>query len=939
MTNWYQQSVDEVIANCDTDPDKGLSAEEAQRRLSQFGPNELEEQQGRSPWLIFLRQFAEPLVILLIVAAIVAALIGEVVDSLFIAFILVANAIIGFVQEHRAERAVAALRKMAAPHARVIRDGQVKDIPAREVVPGDIVLLEAGMRVVADLRLVQTSNLQIDEAALTGESFPVSKQAAAQLPEETVVGDRTNMAFASTLVTYGRGQGVVAETGMGTQMGQIAALLQTTEAGKTPLQIRMAQAGKWLIAATLLICAVVFMGGWLRGEKITDMFLTAVSLAVAAVPEGLPAVVTITLALGAQQMVRRQALIRRLPAVETLGSVTVICSDKTGTLTQGTMSVQVLSANRSLVTVAESEDGLRADFQSNGEALAVSEEPHFSLLLRSSSLCTDARIQQPCTPEETATGDPTEIALVKVAAQAGLVKGELETEYPRIDEIPFESARKRMTTLHRVPEYESPSAGPQPAQSGGEVGELRLRDKAQTAGEFVSYTKGALEMVLAGCRFILRDNQVQPLSDADKAEIISQQEQLAAQGLRVLAAAYRLWEEAPAMEADSVEQEMVFIGFAGMSDPPRPEAQPAVQTCKQAGIVPVMITGDHAATAANIAQQLGILAEGQQTMTGQQLATTSVAALEAQVDDVSVYARVSPKDKVNIVEAWQNRGQIVAMTGDGVNDAPALKRADIGVAMGISGTDVSKEASDMILLDDNFATIVAAVERGRVIYDNIRKFFRYMLGTNAGEILTMFGSILLGWPLPLLPAQILWINLVTDGLPALALGVEPPEPGVMKRPPRDPNESVFARGMGPFILWVGVYMAICALGLFSYVFRNVHGLTGDVMQAEKAARTACFAVLAFLQMANVLAVRSETESVFRIGFWGNRQLIGAVVLTIVMQFAVTYMPWLQSILHTTALSAAHMGLCVGLASTLFFAVEIEKALRRRRGAVAPAEEA
>lgn len=892
MNNWHQQTVEAILAQFDTDPDKGLSSEEAQQRLAEQGPNELEEQPGKSPWLILLGQFAEPLVILLIAAAVVAALIGEIADSIFIAFILAANAVIGFTQEYRAERAVAALRRMAAPLARVIRDGRVVEVPSRELVTGDIVLLEAGMRVVADLRLVETINLRIDEAALTGESFPVTKQAAGELPAEAVVGDRTNMGFASTLVSRGRGRGVVVATGMATQMGQIAALLQITETTKTPLQLRMAQASKWLIAATLLICAVVFLGGWLRGETLSNMFLTAVSLAVAAVPEGLPAVVTITLALGAQQMVRRQALIRTLPAVETLGSVTVICSDKTGTLTQGKMSVQALYANGDIVTVSQASADSPVRFEHDGRPVPVGQEPHFSVLLRAIALCNDAHIDQPGTPQESSTGDPTEVALVKVTAQAGLFSDELAADYPRIDELGFESARKRMTTLHRGPD-----------------------------DQLVSYTKGAVETVLDRCSHILTDNQIRPLSDEDRAKVRTQQEQLSAEGLRLLAAAYREWDEAPTMESEVVEQGMTFVGFAGMSDPPRPEAGSAVETCQQAGIVPILITGDHPGTAVSVARQLGILSEGQRIMTGQELAQTSVEELEAQVDEVPVYARVSPKDKVNIVQAWQNRGQIVAMTGDGVNDAPALKGADIGVAMGQTGTDVSKEASDMILLDDNFATIVAAVEQGRVIYDNIRKFFRYLLATNSGEILTMFGSILLNRPLPLLPAQILWINLVTDGLPALALGVEPAEQGIMKRPPRNPNESIFARGMGWHILWVGVYMGICALGLFIHVLP-----TGGLA----AARTATFAVLAFLQMAHVLAIRSETEPLWRIGILSNPQLLGAVTLTVIFQFAVTYVPWLQGILHTTDLSAVHMGLCLGVASTLFFAVEIEKAFRRRR---------
>ncbi len=892
MNYWHSKTIEQVIEELSTDVEAGLPEGEIRSRLEQFGPNELRERRGRSPWLIMLEQFTEPLVILLIVAAAVAALIHEVVDSLFIGFILVANAVIGFTQEYRAERAVAALRRMAAPTATVTRDGEPKEIAAREVVPGDIVLLEAGMQVVADMRIVEARSLRIDEAALTGESFPVSKVADRTLSEKTGVGDRTNMGFSGTMVTAGRGRGVVVATGMDTQVGQIADLLQTTEEAKTPLQQRMAQAGKWLVGAVVVICAVVFVGGLLRGNELYEMFLTGVSLAVAAVPEGLPAVVTITLALGAQRMVQRNALIRRLPAVETLGSVTVICSDKTGTLTQGNMTVQVACADDEMLTVSEIDEGRRAEFQRDGQNVDIAEYKDFAVLLRAMALCSDARVTKLSRTAEKATGDPTEVALVRVAAQAGLVKDDLEQDFARIDEIPFDSQRKRMTTLHRVAD-----------------------------GQLVSYTKGAMESVLDRSISILRNGQIHPLSEDDKQRIMDRQYQLAARGLRLLAAAFRQWDEVPAMEPDHAEQDLVFIGLVGMSDPARPEAGPAIETCNNAGIKAVMVTGDHKVTATSIAEQLAMLPSGARVVTGAELQDFSPEQLTDQVDEISVYARVSPQDKIDIVEAWQQRGQIVAMTGDGVNDAPALKKADIGVAMGQMGTDVSKEASDMILLDDNFATIVVAVEYGRVIYDNIRKFFRYMLSTNSGEILTMFGSILLGWPLPLLPAQILWINLVTDGLPALALGVEPAEEDVMDRPPRDPEASIFAGGMATFIGWVGVYMALCALGLFWYILQ----VTGEITTA----RTACFAVLAYLQMANVLAIRSETKHLWEMGLGSNPQLLGAVILTVILQLAVTYVPWLQTILHTTALSAGQMLLCVGIAATLYFIVELEKTIRRR----------
>jgi Ca2+-transporting ATPase len=845
---------------------QGLSHAEARRRLAAHGPNLLAGAQRRAPLGIFLRQFKDFLILVLLAAAAISGLLGEVLDTLAILAILVLNAVVGFVQEYRAERAMAALKALAAPNAAVLRGGERQTIPAAQLVPGDVVLLEAGSIVPADLRLLEAVRLRADEAVLTGESVPVDKTAAALAGDALPLGDRRNMAYKGTLVTYGRGCGVVVATGMATEVGQIAALLQEAGESSTPLQRRLAHFGRRLAVVALGICGIIFALGLLRGEAPVLMFMTAVSLAVAAIPEALPAVVTIALALGARRMIRLQALIRKLPAVETLGSVTYICTDKTGTLTLNRMQVEAFYCDGTLVHRARA-DGPWDD------------------LLRAMALCSD--VHGKATGE--LAGDPTEVALVLAARDAGYDKPKLEQAWPRVAEIPFDADRRCMTTLHRHPD-----------------------------GAIVSYTKGAAEVMLERSCEVATAAGAVPL---DRGAVAAVSEQMAADGLRVLAIGMRRWPRPPdEVEACVVERDLTLLGLVGLLDPPRPEAQDAIQMCRSAGIAPVMITGDHPLTARAIARRLGMLGEQGAVLTGAELAALSPEELRRRVAEVRVYARVAPEQKLHIVTALQARGEIVAMTGDGVNDAPALRRADIGVAMGIAGTDVAKEASAMVLLDDNFATIVRAVREGRRIYDNIRRFIRYAVTTNAGEIWTMFLAPLIGLPVPLLPVQILWINLVTDGLPGLALAVEPEEPDIMQRPPRPPQESVFARGLGVHTLWVGLLMAALVLGAQAWA----------LTAGGRHWQTLVFTMLCFTQLAHVLAIRSERVSLFRQGLLSNRWLLGAVVLTGLLQLATIYVPALNAIFKTAPLRPGELALAVGVAAVVFLGVEGEKWLRRRR---------
>jgi Ca2+-transporting ATPase len=882
QTDWHCLSSQDAIARLDSDLRKGLSAGAASTGLAQHGLNALEETGRRHPLAMLAAQFTDFMILVLIAAAIIAGLVGEPHDSIAIVVIVLLNGILGFVQEYRAERAMAALKQMAAPMASVIRDGKVHPVPASELVPGDIVKLEAGNIVPADLRLLELSSLKVNESALTGESQAVEKRVAQLQEPDLPLGDRVNLAFKGTVVTYGRARGLVVGTGMQTELGKIAALL-SGESGKTPLQKRLARFGQNLALAVLAICAIIFVAGWLRGEPPMVMLLTAISLAVAAIPEALPAVVTISLALGAARMVRQNALIRRLPAVETLGSVTYICSDKTGTLTLNQMQVDCVLADGVTRPVLQGAyDSTRAQARSGSESFRAEGTPWRELGM-AMALCNDAVTDA----VGKLAGDPTETALLVSAQEAGCDKTGLQEQHPRLAEIPFDAERARMSTLHR---------------EGDAV---------------LVLVKGAPERVLPLCTDQLSARGTIPI---DHASLHDEAENLAKQGLRVLAFALRRLPHLPdALEPDTLETGLTFIGLAGMIDPPRPEAAESVAACKAAGIIPVMITGDHPATARAIAHRLGIIDDGGKVLTGSHLARLSLEAFEREVESVRVYARINPEQKIKIVQALQDKGEFVAMTGDGVNDAPALKMADIGIAMGKGGTDVAREASHMTLLDDNFATIVSAVREGRRIFDNIRKFVKYTMTSNSGEIWTIFLAPFLGLPIPLLPIHILWINLVTDGLPGLALAGERAEPNVMQRPPRPPGESIFAHGMWQHMLWVGLLMGAVSLLTQAWAIHigSAHW------------QSMVFTVLTLSQLGHVLAIRFERESLFTQGVLSNPTLIGTLLFTVALQMAVLYVPWLNPIFKTEPLGLEELVLCLVLSSVVFFAVEIEKGLVRR----------
>ncbi|MCQ3922748.1 MAG: ATPase [Rhodocyclaceae bacterium] len=855
--SWHTRSIDETLALLDAAP-QGLTFAEAESRLAKHGPNALPEGGGRSIARMLADQFADFMILVLVAAAVVSGIVGEPSDTIAIFVIVLLNATIGFAQEWRAERAMAALRKMAAPSARVRRDGAVATLPADRLVPGDIVLLEAGNIVPADIRLIEAAQLRHAEAALTGESLPVEKQVAPLAEAQLPLGDRGNMAWKGTLVANGRGSGIVVATGLHTELGRIARLIAGAEEVKTPLQKRLARFGARLAWAVLAICAVVFAAGLLRGEPPVLMFLTAVSLAVAAIPEALPAVVAISLALGAAKMVKQNALIRRLPAVETLGSITFICSDKTGTLTQNRMRAEA--------------------FWVDGGDERVDPWPS---LLRALALVNDA---VPAA-DGTLVGDPTEVALLEAAIARGIDHAVQKSQSPRHGEFPFDSERKRMTTVH-----------------------------ADGAG-FLACVKGAPESMLERCPWRLTAGGPVPF---DAAEALAQADRLAARGLRVLAFAERHMDTLPADIAEA-ENDLTFLGLVGLMDPPRDEAAQAVDECQAAGIVPVMITGDHPATARAIAERLGILDGGGRVVTGVELAALSDEAFAAQVKDIRVYARVDPEQKIRIVQALQASGEFAAMTGDGVNDAPALKRADIGVSMGKGGTDVAREASHMVLLDDNFASIVHAVREGRRIFDNIRKFIKYTMTSNSGEIWTIFLAPFLGLPIPLLPIHILWINLVTDGLPGLALAAERAERNIMRRPPRRPDESIFAHGMWQHIVWVGLTMGAVCLLLQAW---SIH-------RGGAHWQTMVFTVLCLSQLGHALAIRSERDSTFAIGFWSNPVLMGAVVFTLGLQLATIYLPALNPVFKTEPLDWDELAICLAASTLVFFAVEAEKWATRR----------
>ncbi|MBN3883258.1 MAG: cation-translocating P-type ATPase [Nostoc sp. JL34] len=944
---WHSLEVDKALDLLDSNADSGLTPQEIQQRLQKYGPNELEETAGRSAWEILLDQFKNIMLLMLIGVALISGFLdvmrlqsgglkpGEVPfkDTIAILAIVILNGILGYVQESRAEKALAALKKMTSPLVRVIRDARLVEIAAKELVPGDVMLLEAGMQIAADGRLIEQSNLQVRESALTGEAEAVNKQASLKLPEDTSLGDRLNVVFQGTEVVQGRGKVLVTNTGMTTELGKIAAMLQAVESEPTPLQQRMTQLGNVLVTGSLILVAIVVVGGVIKDggfKNIQELLEVSLSMAVAVVPEGLPAVITVTLALGTQRMVRQNALIRKLPAVETLGSVTTICSDKTGTLTQNKMVVQSISTNNKTFRVTGEGYAPTGDFQLNGQKISLEESPEISALSVACAVCNDSVLQKE-QGEWAILGDPTEGALITLAGKAGIEKDQWNSKLPRVAEFPFSSERKRMSVIAQVQQVatgEASSRGIDPAIAGFLQSE-----------PYLMFTKGSPELTLARCTQIHLGNDTGTVTEAQRQQILAENDLMASKGLRVLGFAYKPLAEIPPEGSDEAsEQGLVWLGLVGMLDAPRPEVRAAVQECREAGIRPVMITGDHQLTARAIATDLGIAQEvdasgnpsGVRVLTGQELQRMTDQELEQNVDLVSIYARVSPEHKLRIVQALQRRGRFVAMTGDGVNDAPALKQADIGIAMGITGTDVSKEASDMVLLDDNFATIVSATKEGRVVYTNIRRFIKYILGSNIGEVLTIAAAPLIGLGgVPLTPLQILWMNLVTDGLPALALAVEPPEPDVMQRPPFSPRESIFARGLGSYMIRIGIIFAIISIALMWWAYQHTHaaGYQGD----PETWKTMVFTTLCIAQMGHAIAIRSNNRLTIEMNPFSNIFVLAAVVVTTILQLMLVYVPPLRDFFGTHYLNMQELGVCIGFSALMFVWIEAEKIFLRIMG--------
>jgi len=864
---------------------------------------------------MFLSQFNNLLIMILIVAAVIAAALDEWIDASVILIIVFLNAILGFVQENRAERALEALKVLAAPKCRVLRRKEPHTIETKGLVPGDVVLLAAGDKIPADLRLMDTAGLRVNEAPLTGESVPITKTTE-PVRGEVFLGDQRNMCFLGCIVEAGRGTGVVTSTGMTTELGKIAGLVQAEPTTQTPMQKQMAKLARQLGIAIFTLVVIIFVIEYIRlgtASDIVELFLTSVSLAVAAIPEGLPAVVTISLALGLQRMAKRNALIRRLAAAETLGSASVICTDKTGTLTRGEMNVVMIYSGGVDYRVEGEGFSPEGRVTREGKTADISSARELQLLLRAGLLCNDASLGK-TEKTWTVTGDTTEGALLVAGMRAGLSKEVLESDSPRVAEIAFTSERKMMSTVH-IRRDLVVERGLDALPEAERLGRLK-----EIPGKTV-FVKGAPERIARACAFIMKDGKVGMLTDAEMHELVYRNQEMAAKGLRVLAIAYReLPDYFPDFSERELESKLTFLGFVGMMDTPRKDAVDALKECQRAGITVVMITGDHKLTAMAVAADMGILTKGQKALTGEELGKLTDEQLHGIVEDVRVYARVSPEDKMRILRAWKKRGRIVVMTGDGVNDAPALRSSDLGVAMGVTGTDVAKESADMVLTDDNFASIVGAVEEGRGIYQNIRKFVRYLLSTNSGEVMTIFAAALLFMPLPLVPLQILWINLITDGLPAVALGVEPKEKGLMRQKPRDPKAGILSGGIPYSIIWVGALMAFGSLAIFQWSlgFRDI-----------TEARTLVFYTLTMFQMFNVLAIRVERESVFKTGFFKNKFLIVAVLSTVILQLAVMYVPPLQVPFQTRALPWEELLLATLVASSMFFAIEFEKLIKRR----------
>jgi Ca2+-transporting ATPase len=942
--HWHSLTAEKAVEQLQSHYQLGLTSQQAATNFERYGSNELVESDGRSAWEILLDQFTNIMLILLIVVAIVSGILdfvdlqsGELApnelpfkDTIAILAIVILNGLLGYLQESKAEKDLAALKRMASSRVRVIRDGRTIEVDSKDLVPGDVMLLEAGAQVAADGRLLEAASLQVREAALTGEAQAVNKQASLELPEDTPIGDRLNLVFQGTEVVHGRATAMVTRTGMQTELGRIATMLQSVESEPTPLQQRMGQLSKTLVTGSLALVALVVIGGiahqgW---DSWKDLLEVSLSMAVAIVPEGLPAVITVTLALGTQRMVRRNALIRKLPAVETLGSVTTICSDKTGTLTQNKMVVQLVhTGNHSLRVTGDgynptgnfypvgnsgnSDPGSSNSGNGNpgngnpesGSPIAAEDQPELLNLLTACTICNDAVLQQE-QRQWIILGDPTEGALLSLSAKAGFEKDQWGSHFPRVMEFPFSSERKRMSVI---------------VEAGG-ASQSSLPSSGVALHPYLMFTKGSPELILERCTRIQIGDSDQSLTQEQRSQILAQNDEMARHGLRVLGFACKPLATLPPENSDeTTEHDLVWLGLTGMLDAPRPEVRDAVARCRSAGIRVIMITGDHQLTAQAVAEDLGIARPGDRVLTGRELEKLNQKELEAVVSEVSVYARVAPEHKLNIVQALQHKHQIVAMTGDGVNDAPALKQADIGIAMGITGTDVSKDASDMVLLDDNFATIVAAAEEGRVVYTNIRRFIKYILGSNIGELLTIGAAPLLGLGgVPLSPLQILWMNLVTDGLPALALAVEPAEPNVMKRPPHDPSESIFARGLGVYMIRIGIILAILAISLMIISYTYFPGEW----------KTMVFTTLCIAQMGHALAIRSNHRLTLELNPLSNPYVLAAVVLTTLLQLALVYVPFLRDFFNTSYLTPTELAICLGFSALMFIWVEAEKIVYR-----------
>lgn len=866
---WYNKSKDEVISELKTDENAGLSTEEVNSRLSTYGKNELEVQQKKSFWAKLFAQFADFLIVILLVAAGISAFVGEKEDAIVILAIVLINAILGIYQEGKAEKSVEALQKMSAPNAKVIRNGSQIEIPAADIVPGDVVVLEAGDIIPADLRFIESSNLKIEEASLTGESVPVEKDAKEVISGSAGIGDRHNMGFSSTIVTYGRGKGVVTGTGHNTEIGNIATKIQSYEEEETPLQIKLNQLGKVLGTLCIAVCVIVFIVGMLQGRGALEMLLTSISLAVAAIPEGLPAIVTIVLSIGMNRMASRNAIVKKLLAVETLGATSVICSDKTGTLTQNEMTVVKAYVDDKILDIEGGGYEPVGAVKLDGNMITVNSLPNLKNLAAGGALANDAHLDN-SSGTYRVMGDPTEGAIVTFAGKLGHTTGDLNKSYPRVEELPFDSARKMMSTFH----------------------------KNYIEGKVVSFTKGAPDIVIKRCNKIALNGEILDFTNDLKNRVLEVNIQFAKSALRVLSAAYKVWDEVPSrVTPEVVENDMIFIGLVGMIDPARPEVKDAIRECKEAGIEAVMITGDYKETAYAIAKDLGMVESEDQAMMGAELDNLSDAELREVVKKTKVYARVSPDHKVKIVTALKDNGHITSMTGDGVNDALALKKADIGVAMGITGTDVAKNTAEVILTDDNFATIVNAVEEGRIIFSNIKKFVFFLLSCNVGEILIVFVSILLGWPIPLLPIQLLWLNLVTDSFPAMALGVEKAEPNIMNHPPRDTKEPILDRSMLGGIVFQAVAITVAALLSYYWAMRT-YGTESGLIHA----RSIIFTSLILAELFRAFSSRSQDFTLFKIGFFSNPRMNQAVLASFTLTVIVLYIPFFNDVFNVVPLT-------------------------------------